>query len=527
MAEQLTPNEFEYSIQAIAPSRLQKWLAFAVVLALLLVFVAMAPFASVQLARENGFIPSVQAIVFVTELITAVLLFNQFAILRERELLILADGYLFAALIVIPHGLSFPGAFTTTGILGSSVQITPWLFTFWHFGFCAAVLLYACLHDGAKRNRVEHHSSAWLILLHVAGVTVLVCLLTLIAMRADTLLPPLMRDQVQFTPMANYVTVVTFLMSLTALIVLAIRGKSLLDLWLAVAMAAMVMRLGSTSFLISSRFSVGFYVSRVFSVVVATVVLLALFSEIIRLHGRLVNVNMRLRRERESKLTNLQAAMAAVTHEMKQPLTVISLNTHTAERLLERGPGESALVRTLLQDMGESSQRAGAVLDNIRALFKPDDQPGTSVEINGLIIEALQILRSDLESHDIPVRTYFDPGLPSIVGHKVQLLEVILNIVQNSIDAMKTTSGPERLLEIRTEQPDQNTIAISVSDSGPGIEADKISNVFEAFASTKPGGMGLGLAISHLVIERHGGKISASQSPSGGARVVIDLPIEG
>jgi signal transduction histidine kinase len=527
LAEQLTPNEFEYSIQAIAPSRLQKWLAFAVVLALLLVFAAMAPFASVQIARENGFIPTVQAIVLVTELITAVLLFNQFAILGERELLILADGYLFSALIVIPHGLSFPGAFTTTGILGSSLQVTPWLFTFWHFGFCAAVLLYACLNDGAKRNRAEHHSSAWLIVLHVAGVTVLVCLLTLIAMRAETLLPPLMRDQVQFEPMANYVTVVTLLVSLAALVVLSIRGKSLLDLWLAVAMVAMVLRLASTSFLISSRFSVGFYVSRVFSVVVATVLLLALFSEIMRLQGRLGNVNLRLRRERESKLTTLQAAMAAVTHEIKQPLTVISLNAHTAERLLERNPVEIAPVRTLLQDMGESSQRAGAVLDNIRALFKPADQPGKPVEINGLITEVLQILRSDLAGQGISVRTRFDAGLPTILGHKVQLSEVILNIVQNSIDAMKMTSGRERLLEIRTEQPDQTTIAISASDNGPGIEAAKIPNVFEVFASTKTGGMGLGLAISHLVIERHGGKISAGQSSTGGARVVIDLPIEG
>jgi len=526
LAEQPKPNEFEYSIQAVAPSRLQKRLALAVVLLLLLVLAAMAPFASVQLPREDGFIPTVQAIIFVTELVTAALLFNQFAILRERRLLILADGYLFSALILIPHGLSFPGAFTSAGILGSSLQATAWLFTFWHFGFCAAVLLYVCLKNGAKRDRPAQ-SSGSLIFSNVALVTILVGLLTVIAINADTLLPPLMRDQVQFAPMANYVTAVTFVMSVAALIILAIRGRSLLDLWLAVAMVAMVIRLGSTSFLISSRFSVGFYVSRGFSVVVATVVLLALFSEIMRLHGRLANANLRLRRERESKLTNLQAAMAAVTHEIKQPLTAISLNAHTAGSLLERGPGESALVRTLLQEMGESSQRAGAVLDNIRALFKPADQPGQSVEINGLITEALQILRSDLEAHGIVVRTHFDAGLPSILGHKVQLLEVILNIVQNSIDAMKTTSGRERLLEIRTGKPDQNTIAISVSDSGPGIEADKISNVFEAFAGTKPGGMGLGLAISHLVIDRHGGKISASQSARGGAHMAIQLPIEG
>jgi signal transduction histidine kinase len=526
LAEQTTPQDFEYSIRVMEPSRLQKRSALAVVLALLLVFAAMAPFASVQLPRENGFIPTVQAIIFVTELITAVLLYNQFAILREWELLILADGYLFSALILIPHGLSFPGAFAPAGLLGPSIQLTAWLFTFWHFGFCAAVLLYVCLKDRPQRSRTKR-SSGSLISTNVALVTVLVCVLTVIAINADTLLPPLMRDQIQFAPMANYVTAATFCVSVAALILLAIRGRSLLDLWLAVAMAAMVMRLGSTSFLINTRFSVGFYVSRVFSVVVATVVLLALFSEIIRLHGMLMNANMRLRRERESKLTNLQAAMAAVTHEIKQPLTVISLNAHTAEHFLEGLSGDTGPVRMLLQEMEESGLRAGAVLDNIRALFKPLDQPGNPVEINAVIAEVLQILRSDLEAHAVSVRTHLDAGLPSVLGQKVQLQEVILNIVQNSIDAMKGTTGRERLLEIRTGKLDRNTIEISVSDSGPGIDAGKVANVFDGFVSTKPGGMGLGLAISHLVVERHGGKVSASQSASGGAQMVIQLPIGG
>jgi len=507
------------------PSRLQKRWALGVIGALLLVFAAMAPVASIQLVQENGFIPTVQAVIFVTDLATAVLLFNQFAILRARELLILADGYLFSALMVIPHGLSFPGAFTATGIFGPSLETTPWLFTFWHFGFSAAALFYACLKDGKKRNRADRPSARPAIYWHVFVVTGLVCLLALIATRAEVLLPHLMRNEVQFAPMANYVTVATFLVTLAALIVLSIRGQSLLDLWLAVVLVALVLRMATTSFLITSRFSVGFYVSRLFSIVVATVVLLVLLSEMIHLYGRLSSSNMRLRRERESKLTNLEAAIAAVSHEMKQPLTGIALKGTAALRFLQEAPTDSGRVRRVIEDMIESSHRASEVLDSIRVLFKPGDPLGRSIEINDLISEGLQILRGELESCGISVLTHFDPGLPSIIGHKGQLQEVILNVVQNSIDAIKTTKGRTRLLQVKTENFDQKTIAISVSDSGPGIDPDKISNVFEPFATTKANGMGLGLAISQMIIERHGGKISASTSPNGGARVEIKLPI--
>jgi signal transduction histidine kinase len=506
------------------PSRLQKRWAVGVMGMLLLVFAAIVPVASIQLVQENGFIPTVQAIIFVTDLATAVLLFNQFAILRARELLILADGYLFSALMVIPHGLSFPGAFTATGIFGPSLETTPWLFTFWHFGFSSAALFYACVKDGKKPSRADRPSARAAIYLHVFVVTGLVCLLTFIATRAEVLLPNLMRNAVQFAPMANYVTVATFLVTLAALIVLLIRGRSLLDLWLAVVLVALVLRMAITSFLITSRFSFGFYVSRLFSIVIATVVLLVLLSEMIHLYGRLSNSNMRLRRERESKLRNLEAAIAAVSHEMKQPLTGIALKGTAALRLLA-APTDNGCVRKVIEDMVESSHRAGAVLDNIRALFKPGDPSGKPIEINELIREGLQILRDDVESHGISVRTHFDPGLPSIIGHKGQLQEVILNVIQNSIDAMKITESRKRLLQVKTENLDQKTIAISVSDSGPGIAADKISNVFEAFATTKADGMGLGLAISQMIIERHGGKISASTSPNGGARVEIKLPI--
>jgi C4-dicarboxylate-specific signal transduction histidine kinase len=235
---------------------------------------------------------------------------------------------------------------------------------------------------------------------------------------------------------------------------------------------------------------------------------------------------MRLRRERESKLSNLEAAIAAIAHEMKQPLTAIAMKGGAARRFLEKVPSDGGSVRRLIQDMVDCSHRASAVLDNIGALFQATNQPGKSIEINDLVSETLRILRGELESHAISVRARFDPGLPPVLGHKGQLQEVIVNLVQNSIDAMENTEGRKRLIQVKTGgHPDQKTISISVSDNGPGFDAEKISDIFEAFATTKAKGMGLGLAISRMIVERHGGKISATTVPNGGAHLEIKLPI--
>jgi signal transduction histidine kinase len=211
---------------------------------------------------------------------------------------------------------------------------------------------------------------------------------------------------------------------------------------------------------------------------------------------------------------------------MRQPLTAIVSNGVAAQNYMKRTPPAIEDVRNLVEQMIQSGYRASAVLDNIRALFKPDDQTDSqSIGINELISEGLQILRGELDSHGIAVRAILDPGLPSIVGHKGQLQEVILNLVQNSIDAVKMTEGRKRLIQVQTEKLDQKMVAISVSDSGAGIDPGRITNIFEAFATTKADGMGLGLAISQMIIERHGGEIFASTSPGGGVRVEIKLPI--
>jgi hypothetical protein len=172
-------DQFEFSIATTPPTERQRQPALVVVVVLLSFSLAIAPFASTPLSRLDSFYPAVDAIVFVTDVTTAVLLFSQFAIVRSSRLLILANGYLFSGLIAIPHALTFPGAFTPTGLLGAGLQSTPWLFMLWHFGFSSAVLAYACLKDRENAENVTHHSAAPGIYRSVIGVVGLVCVFTL------------------------------------------------------------------------------------------------------------------------------------------------------------------------------------------------------------------------------------------------------------------------------------------------------------------------------------------------------------
>ena len=507
------------------PTARQRRLASALVIVLFIGFSVTAPFAATQLARIDSFVPAVEAINLVTDLVTAGLLFNKFPVIGLRALVVLASGYLFSALTIIPHVLSYPGVLTVSGgLFGSGLQTTPWLYTFWHLGFCVAVLVYASIKDG-KHEYVAPSSRPRAVLWSIALVVSLVCVLTWVAVAGEKFLPRLVLDNVHFSPLANYLTVATLFTGLIALFVLKLRQRSILDLWLSVAMVATVAEQAVVSLFIASRFSVGFYSSRMFSVVVSTIVLIALLSETINLYARLSRANKTLQRAHENKLTDVEAAIATIAHEIRQPLTAISAKSSAARRFLARGPTDIERVGQILDDIGSASLRINEIIEGVGALFRRANPERQSTDVNDLVIESLQILGKELADCSITVDTQLTSELPSIMGHKGQLQEVILNLVQNSIDAMRSMTAKPRMLHIRTEPHGRDAIAISVEDTGTGIEEKTLSGVFDAFVTTKTKGMGLGLAISQRIVERHNGQITAMSGVSGGARFEITLPI--
>jgi signal transduction histidine kinase len=477
-----------------------------------------APFGAIQLRRIDGFIPATESAIIITDFLTAVLLFSQSRIIGSRGLLLLASGYLFSALVVLPHLLTFPGAFAPSGLLGAGLSATAWLFIFWHLGLPISVIGYAYLID--ERRAVSPSA----IYFSVTFVICFACLLTWIVVVHDDVLPALFVDQIGFTAWANRVTSMDFVISLVALVVLWRRQKSVLDLWLIVSVCALVAELAMTTFVITSRFSLGFYTQRIFSLGASTIVLSALLAEAVVLYARLANAIVHLRREQETKIMSAQAITAAIAHEIRQPLTRITAGGGAAQRFLKMVPPELDKAQAALDGVVKAGHSTSAVIDGFRSLFGKADEEQQLVDMNELIPEVLESLNSELKDHRVSIRVNLAPKLPLVSGNKSQLQEVVSNLIINSIEAMETTSLQGRLLLIHTEIQGDN-IAVAVEDSGPGIDKDQLGDIFTAFATTKPHGMGLGLAISRMIIDYHGGKLTAaSDSKCGGASFHFVLP---
>ena len=215
------PEEQHFILSSLSPSLAQKRLAIVVVLALVAAFVITAgPLSTIQPGRIGAFVPAYATALFVTDLITAVLLFAQFSILRSGALLAIASGYLFTALIVIPWMLTFPGVFTPSGLLGAGLNTTNWLYILWHAGFPMFVTAYALLKDTNATKGLWQGSVGAAILLSVVITAAVVCAATFLVTAGNALLPRTMLDPVRFSTLRLYVAGYQILLSVAALIVL-------------------------------------------------------------------------------------------------------------------------------------------------------------------------------------------------------------------------------------------------------------------------------------------------------------------
>jgi C4-dicarboxylate-specific signal transduction histidine kinase len=211
---------------------------------------------------------------------------------------------------------------------------------------------------------------------------------------------------------------------------------------------------------------------------------------------------------------------------MKQPLTAIAANGSAALALLGQMPPDLAEARATLSDIVGDSHRASAALDGIRALFRSADQGRQPIDVNEITLEVLQSLRGELKDHGVATIPELTTEIPLVDGNRNQLQQVILNLVHNALEAMDATTDRSRVLRVKTQQHGGDAITVAVQDSGPGIDPKKLDGVFDPFVTTKPHGMGLGLAISRLIIERHGGRLTASSDGKNGALFQMVLPIE-
>lgn len=224
---------------------------------------------------------------------------------------------------------------------------------------------------------------------------------------------------------------------------------------------------------------------------------------------------------------SLMGEMATgIAHEINQPLSAISNYSQAARHLLEGKDFEPDALRSACRGIAEEVQRAGRVLENLRSFVRRREIESEPLDLNQMIEGALTLVSADSSSAGVTVYTHFDRSLPMIRGNVVQLQQVLLNLTHNAVDAVRDGLSHRRVIQISTSQPSASTVEFRVADRGPGVSDGLAEAIFHPFVTTKPEGLGVGLAISRSIIEAHGGRLAYENHPEGGAVFVVTLPIE-
>jgi signal transduction histidine kinase len=419
--------------------------------------------------------------------------------------------------------LTFPEVFAPGGLLGAGLQTTTWLYTLWHAGFPIFVIAYALLKDADRAGRIRQGSAGAAIFSSAAVTVVLVCAATLLCTVGHELLPRESLDPVRFSTVWLYVAGCLAVLIAVALVLLWIRQRSVLDLWLMVVMCAYLIEIYPISFPVPVRYSIGWYSGRVFGLVSSSLLLFVLLYEITLLYAQLLRAVLGQRREREARLMTGDAVAATVAHEVRQPLSAMISNADAGLRWLDRSVPDLDEAKAAFKDIAADGRRAGAVIESIRAVFKKGDRSATSLDIKDLISQALTLARGDLHKHRISVHTEADAQLPQVIGDPVQLQQVLLNLLTNAIDAMADEDGP-RVLSVKSAIHDADAVIVSVADTGTGIGSQDIDRIFNQLFTTKTDGMGMGLSICRSIIEAHDGRLWFSANTPRGAVFQFVLP---
>ena len=241
-------------------------------------------------------------------------------------------------------------------------------------------------------------------------------------------------------------------------------------------------------------------------------------EEVQRLRSDLAHVG------RVSTVGELTASLA---HELSQPLTAILSNAEVATHLIEGKSADLAQVRAILHDIIEDDIRASEVISRLRRLLKRGPLERTPLDLNEITSEVARLVRSDALARQVSIRLDLAEPLPTVHGDRVHLQQVLLNLILNGLDAMHETPEADRILVLQTARDGAAAVRMVVRDAGPGIDPASLDHIFDAFQTTKPGGLGMGLAIARSIVEAHGGTLRAENHGDGGAAFIVRLPAGG
>jgi two-component system sensor histidine kinase/response regulator len=520
MAQEL-PEERAVFLGTMPAGPNERRLAWILLLISVIGFIALAPFAKTPLAKVWAFIPAYQSALVVNDLITAVLLFGQYGILRSRALLLLASAYLFTGFMAIVHAMTFPDLFAPGGLLGAGPQTTAWLYMFWHGGFPLLIAAYALYKEPSHPPRGKPYVA---ILWCVVSTAVAVGIFALIATAGKDLLPPIMQDNHYTSAMISVVSCV-WVLSLLALALLWKRhSRTVLDLWLMVVMCAWLFDVALSAVVNAGRFDLGFYTGRIYGLVAASFVLLMLLLENAKLYAELVRTSEHQRQQtRELRILNkeLESFGYSVSHDLRAPLRAINgyaeiIRTDYYDMLDANG-------RHMLERMATNSERMGQLIDDLLAFSRLGRQPikTQQIKLDDLVDETIKELKVDVGERHID----FTVGeLGTAKADPTLLKQALVNLLGNSVKFTRKQSNA--VVEVGCTETDDEKVYF-IKDNGAGFDmryAEKLFGVFQRLHSVDEfEGTGVGLAIVQRVIHRHGGRVWADSTPGHGAAFYFTL----
>jgi signal transduction histidine kinase/DNA-binding response OmpR family regulator len=549
--------------------------AIAAVMASLALFAVLAPLAKQPLPQVWAFIPIYASALILNDLITAVLLIGQFRITRSRAVLLLASGYLFTALATVAHGLSFPGLFAAGGLLSSGPQSTAWLYMFWHGGFPLFVAGYALLR-GSEHDRMRSRPANRLAIPGAAAAVIIVVLgFTLLATVGHDALPAIMAGS-HYTAAMNFIVSAVWLASLGALALLwRRRPHAVLDLSLMVVMCAWLLDIALSALLNAGRFDLGFYAGRIYGLLAASVVLVALLLENGRLYARQIDAHTH-EQQRAAALQALSERLEALnaqlgdsnrrlqeqsrfkseflanmSHELRTPLNAV---IGFSEMLKDGMAGDSSNQRTFAGHIFQSGHHLLALINDILDLSKIEagkaDTTLEDVQLKSALADALSLVTPQAQAKRIHLSIDQGGTLEALSVDRRRFKQILLNLLSN---AMKfTPEGGTVTLSAREvdtvhaanalpgfaqgmrmplpEGPFHRFIEISVSDTGIGIAPEDMRRLFAPFSQVRNAltrgleGTGLGLVMVHRLAELHGGSVAVTSETGRGSCFTVWLP---